>query len=43
MNIPKNNLYALDLEVRKGRKAHGEAVRNIIYKPRWIELFGRGN
>lgn len=42
MNIPINHIYALDLGIRKGKKAHGEAIRNTVYKKQWIEMFGTG-
>lgn len=43
MAIPDNQIYPLKLEVREGRKAHGEGVRNTRYKPQWIEMFSVGN
>lgn len=39
MNIPKNHIFALDLEIREGKKAHGEGIRNVVYKKMWMELF----
>lgn len=43
MAIPENHIYALNLEIRKGKRAHGEAIRNIVYKEKWIEIFGNGH
>jgi hypothetical protein len=43
MAIPENHIYPLSLEVRKGRKAHGEGIRNPGYKQQWIEMLGVGN
>jgi len=43
MNIPENNIYAFDLEVPKGKRAHSNGVRNVGYKEKWIELLGTGN
>nr|WP_299073736.1 hypothetical protein [uncultured Allomuricauda sp.] len=43
MNIPDKNIYALDLEVPVGKRAHSNGVRNIGYANEWIELLGKGN
>lgn len=43
MAVPENHVYTLKEEVREGKRAHGEAIRNIVYKELWIELFGNGN
>ncbi len=43
MDIPKDHIYAFDLEVPKGRKAHGDPVGNIAYLKQWIEILGNGN
>ena len=43
MNIPKNHTYALKLDVREGKRAHGEGIRNIVYKESWIEILGDNN
>lgn len=42
MAIPDNHIYPLSLEVRPGRKAHGEGVWNTAYKQQWIEMLGTG-
>jgi len=42
MAIPENHIYRLNLEVRKGRRAHGEGIRNIAYKKMWIKILGNG-
>ena len=39
MAIPENHIFPLDLEVREGKKAHGEGIRNIAYKKMWLDLF----
>jgi hypothetical protein len=41
--IPKGNIYALDLPVRDGKKAHVEGISNPAYKQKWIEMLGKGN
>ncbi|MEP3570329.1 MAG: hypothetical protein ABJN28_09440, partial [Flavobacteriaceae bacterium] len=43
MNIPEKNIYALDLEVPIGKRAHSNGVRNIGYADKWIALLGKGN
>lgn len=43
MNIPRKNIYAFDLEVPKGKKAHSNGVRNEGYKDYWIAMLGKGN
>lgn len=43
MNIPDNHVYALNKEVRKGRKGHVEGVKNPAYQDTWIEMLGKGN
>lgn len=32
MAIPENHIYPLNLEIRKGKRTHGEAIRNLVYK-----------
>lgn len=43
MQIPEENIFAFDLEVPEGKKAHSNGVRNIGYINEWIELLGKGN
>ncbi|WP_158974922.1 hypothetical protein [Cellulophaga sp. L1A9] len=43
MNIPEENIYAFDLEVPEGKKAHSNGIRNLAYKDQWIALLGKGN
>jgi hypothetical protein len=46
MAIPENHIYPLSLEVHQGHSAnpaHVEGIRNINYKPVWIEMLGNGN
>ncbi|MCG9793001.1 BPSS1187 family protein [Flavobacterium algicola] len=43
MNIPSTQIYALDLEVPDGKKAHSDGVRNTQYLSIWKELLGNGN
>tara|TARA_R110002073_G_scaffold279026_1_gene442820 strand:- start:57038 stop:57928 length:891 start_codon:yes stop_codon:yes gene_type:complete len=43
MNIPKDHIYAFDLEVPAGKRGHSNGVRNTLYKKQWIELLGKGN
>lgn len=43
LGIPENHVYAFDLEVPEGKKAHSNGVSNAKYKDKWIELLGRGN
>ncbi|WP_165748874.1 BPSS1187 family protein [Cellulophaga sp. Z1A5H] len=43
MNIPENNIYAFDLEVPEGKKAHSNGIRNLAYKEQWVALLGKGN
>lgn len=42
MAIPETHTYALDHNVREGKRAHGEAIRNLVYKKHWIEILGDG-
>lgn len=43
LNIPKKHVYAFDLDVPEGKRAHSNGVRNISYKKQWIALLGKGN
>lgn len=43
MNIPQKNVYAFDLEVPTGKRAHSNGIRNIGYTDKWISLLGKGN
>ena len=43
LNIPETHIYALDLAVPEGKKAHSNGVRNLGYKETWKMLVGRGN
>ncbi len=43
MNIPESHIYAFDLDVPEGKKAHSNGVRNTGYLKMWIDLLGRGN
>ena len=43
LKIPPGHIYAFDLAVRDGGKAHGEGISNPAYKPKWIEMLGKGN
>jgi hypothetical protein len=43
LNIPKNHIYAFDLEVPDGAKAHSNGIRNVAYTDKWIALLGKGN
>ena len=43
MNIPEKHIYAFDLEVPDGKKAHSNGIRNIAYVADWIALLGKGN
>ncbi len=43
MHIPERNIYAFDLEVPKGKRAHSNGVRNEVYRDQWIALLGKGN
>ncbi|WP_372755855.1 hypothetical protein [Labilibaculum sp.] len=43
MDIPENHIYPLNLKIREGKRAHGEGIRNIIYKELWIEILGDGH
>jgi hypothetical protein len=43
MGIPDDHIFPLNLEVRPGKKPHGEGITNIAYKRQWIELLGIGN
>ena len=43
MAIPADHVYALDLDVREGKKAHSDGVGNAAYKSIWKELLGSGN
>lgn len=42
MAIPEKHIFPLDLEIREGKKAHGEGIRNIAYKEAWARLFEKG-
>ena len=42
MQIPAAHIFGLDLKVREGKKAHGEAIRNTIYTSLWRDLLGEG-
>ena len=39
MNIPNSQIYPLDREIRTGKKAHGEGIRNTVYEDIWLTLF----
>lgn len=41
--VPEGHTYGLDLPVRENMMAHSEGVANSAYKPKWIEMLGRGN
>lgn len=41
MSIPKEQIFALSLEKREGKKAHSDGVRNLLYKDLWIDLLNR--
>jgi len=43
MAIPENHIYPLSLDVRKGKRAHGEGIQNIAYKKIWIKLLGNSS
>ena len=43
MSFPENHIYALDLAVPEGRKAHSNGVRNLGYKETWKTMIGDGN
>ena len=43
MAIPESRIYRLNLEVRKGRRAHGQGIRNISYRKMWIKILGDGS
>lgn len=43
MAIPDDHIYALNLPVKAGRKAHGEGIGNTIYKQQWKDILGKGN
>lgn len=43
MSIPYNHIFPLALEIREGKKAHGEGIRNITYEEMWKALFEDGN
>ena len=40
MNIPSLHIFALDLSVREGKRAHGEGIRNTVYTQLWIDVLG---
>jgi len=42
MGIPTNQIFPLDKDVPKKRKAHSQGVRNILYKDLWVEALGSG-
>lgn len=41
--IPNGHIYAFDLPVGKGTTPHTDGIRNLAYRPQWIEMLGRGN
>ena len=43
MAIPDDHIYALDLPVPEGQKAHPNGVKNPAYKQLWIKMLGIGN
>ncbi|WP_157491698.1 BPSS1187 family protein [Maribacter thermophilus] len=43
MGIPEDHIYAFDLEVPEGKRAHSNGVRNTGYRDQWIALLGKGN
>jgi hypothetical protein len=43
MAIPDNHIYPLKLDVRSGKLAHVEGIKNTAYVQQWIELLGVGN
>lgn len=43
MGIPAEHIYALQKEVREGKRAHGEAIRNTKYKELWKTLLKTEN
>lgn len=42
MHITDSHIYALDLPVREGKRAHGEGIRNTVYAQLWIDILGNG-
>ena len=38
MGIPENQIFTLDLDIREGKKANDEGIRNIVYKKLWLDL-----
>ncbi len=38
MNIPPRHIFPLDRAIRTGKKAHGEGIRNTVYKDLWMKL-----
>ena len=42
MNMPEDHIFALDLQVPEGKKAHSNGVRNLDYKETWKTLLGDG-
>jgi len=43
MGILDNHIYALNVSVPEGQKAHTNGVYNTAYKNTWIEMLGTGN
>ncbi|MDT0595239.1 BPSS1187 family protein [Glaciecola petra] len=38
MAIPEEHIYRLKEKVRDGKKAHGEGIRNTVYKNLWVSF-----
>lgn len=38
MQIPTSQVYALDLPIREGKRAHGEGIRNTVYTQLWVDI-----
>lgn len=38
MAIPEEHIYKLKEKVRDGKKAHGEGIRNTVYKNLWVSF-----
>ncbi len=38
MKIPSDHIFPLNREIRTGKKAHGEGIRNVVYKDLWVKL-----
>ena len=43
MKIPEDHIFAFDLDVPEGKRAHSNGIRNLDYKNQWITLLGKGN